>query len=48
MSLKVLTLAAESHTELPISPYGVGAIVLGLLLAALAVLLVVGRGRDHT
>jgi hypothetical protein len=48
MSLKVLTLAAEGHTELPIHPYGIGAIVLGLLLAALAVLLVVGRGRDHS
>jgi hypothetical protein len=48
MSLKVLTLAAEGHTELPIHPYGVGGIALGFLLAALAVLLMFGRGRDHS
>ena len=48
MSLKVLTLAAEGHTELPIHPYGVGAIALGLLLAALLTLLAFGGGRDHS
>ena len=48
MSLRALTLAAEGHSELPIHPYAVGGLALGLLLAALLALIVFGGGRDHS
>ena len=48
MSLKVLTLAAEGHSELPVHPYAVGGIALGLLLVALLALLAFGGGREHS
>ncbi len=39
--------AAEAH-ELPIHPYGIGAIALGILLVLLLILLAFGAGRDHS
>lgn len=48
MSLRVVILAAEEHSELPIHPYAVGAIALGLLLALMLALLAFGAGREHS
>jgi hypothetical protein len=48
MSLSVLTLAAEEHSELPIHPYAVGGITLGILLLLIVALLAFGNGREHS
>ncbi|WP_156388885.1 MULTISPECIES: hypothetical protein [unclassified Nocardioides] len=49
MSLTSLTIiAAEAHSEPAVSPYVVGAIALGLLLASLLILIAIGGGREHS
>jgi hypothetical protein len=49
MSLTSLTLVAAEATDEPaISPWAVGGIAFGILLALLLVLLVFGAGREHS
>lgn len=50
MLLTSLITAAEetSHSGVTISPLGVGAIALGVLLFLLVGLLMFGRGREHS
>ena len=49
MSLTSLaTTAAEVHSEPVVHPYLVGALTLALLLAMLVVLLMFGKGREHS
>ena len=52
MSLSALTIQAaeiaESHGEPAVSPYVIGAIALGILLALLLALITFGGGREHT
>ena len=45
----LITAAEEAHSAEPvISPYAVGALALGILLALLVGLLVFGKGREHS
>lgn len=49
MSLSPLViLASEGGSEPAIHPYAVGAIALGILLAALLILIAFGGGREHS
>ena len=50
MSLSDLTVvaAAAEHGEPLISPYAVGGIALGILLALLVALVAFGGGREHS
>jgi hypothetical protein len=48
LSSLVTTAAPEHHNELPIPPEAVGAIALGILLTLMAILLIVGGGREHS
>ncbi len=50
MLLTSLISAAEEtpHAELTISPLGIGAIALGVLLVMLVGLLMFGKGREHS
>ncbi len=49
MLLSSLTMAAEATpTAEEISPLGVGGLALGILLALLVVLLMFGKGREHS
>lgn len=50
MSLSALTIvaAAAEHGEPALSPYAVGGIALGLLLALLVALVAFGGGREHS
>jgi hypothetical protein len=48
MSLHVLALAAEGHSEPTIHPYAVGGLALGILLLLMLVLLAFGAGREHS
>ncbi len=50
MLLTSLITAAEEtpHAEVTISPLGIGAIALGLLLVLLIGLLMFGKGREHS
>jgi hypothetical protein len=49
MSSALLRLAETTeHSSSSISPYAVGGIVLGFLLFLLVVLLMFGKGRDHS
>jgi hypothetical protein len=40
--------AEESHNELPVSPWAVGGITLGILLLMLGALVAFGGGREHS
>jgi hypothetical protein len=45
----LITAAEETHGAGPaVSPYVVGAVSLGILLALLVALLAFGRGREHS
>jgi len=44
----VITASEAASDEPAIHPYAVGAIALGILLAALAILLILGGGREHS
>lgn len=44
----VTALAAEETRELPVPPWVVGLLALGILLALLMMTLSFGKGRDHT
>lgn len=49
MSLTSLILmAAEAHSEPAVSPFVIGGIALGLLLAALITVVLIGGGREHS
>ncbi|CAM3451021.1 hypothetical protein NODU109028_17585 [Nocardioides dubius] len=49
MSISTLVIAAsESSGEPTLSPYAVGGIALGILLALLVVLIMFGAGREHS
>jgi hypothetical protein len=45
----LITAAEETHsTEAAISPLGVGAIALGVLMVLLVAILMFGKGREHS
>ncbi len=49
MSSTVIRLAETAeHSSSSISPYAVGGVTLGILLLLLVVLLMFGKGRDHS
>ncbi len=48
MTLSAIAAAAVEHGEPAISPYAVGGIALGLLLAVLGALVAFGGGREHS
>ncbi|HSE08699.1 MAG TPA: hypothetical protein VLB29_08530 [Nocardioidaceae bacterium] len=48
MLLSLITAAEETHTEAAISPIGVGATALGVLLVLLVAVLMFGKGREHS
>ena len=48
LNLMVFLTESESEGGSELSPYLVGAIALGVLLAALVAVLAIGGGRDHT
>ena len=50
MSLSALIISASTttHSDAALSPYAVGAIALGILLALLGALVAFGGGREHS
>ncbi|WP_426245276.1 hypothetical protein [Nocardioides sp. LHG3406-4] len=48
LSAVSIVAAAAEHGDPALSPYAVGGIALGLLLAALGALVVFGGGREHS
>ena len=44
----VITASEAAADEPAIHPYVIGALALGILLAALAILLIFGGGREHS
>ena len=48
LNAQTILAAAAEHGEPAISPYAVGAIALGILLALLLVLIAFGGGREHS
>lgn len=47
-STSLITAAAESGDQPALSPYVVGALVLGILLVLMFCLTMFGKGRDHS
>ena len=48
LNAQTILAAASEHGEPAISPYAVGAIALGILLALLLALIAFGGGREHS